>query len=145
MKHLMIIIIPIFALLACKSNQITQSSIQHDSVYVERIIHKYDAVNDTIIIANPCDSSGMLMQFYSKISAPQGSFVLKSDGTKIKTIVTYYPFVSEHNQRIEYRDRVITKTIYKTEKSSKFITWMWVIMIAIGLGLAILNFRPKFL
>jgi len=144
MKHL-IIIIPIFALLACKSNQIAQSSIQHDSIYVERIVHKYEAVNDTIIIANPCDSSGILTTFYSKINAPQGSIMIKSDGAKIKTIVRYYPFISEHNKRIEYRDRVITKTVYKAEKSSNFGTWMWVILIVVGLGWAVLNFRPKFL
>jgi hypothetical protein len=144
MKHLMIII-PIFALLACKSNQVVQSEMKHDSIYVERIVHKYEAVNDTIIIENPCDSSGILTTFYSKINAPQGSIVMKSDGNKIKTIVRYYPFISEHNQRIEYRDRVIYKTIYKTEKSSNFSTWMWVILIAVGLGWAVLNFRPKFL
>jgi hypothetical protein len=144
MKHLMIII-PIFALLSCKSNQVVQSETKHDSIYVERIVHKYEAVNDTIIIANPCDSSGILTTFYSKINAPQGSIVMKSDGNKIKTIVRYYLFVSEHNQRIEYRDRVIYKTIYKTEKTSNFGTWMWVILIAVGLGWAVLNFRPKFL
>lgn len=144
MKHLMIII-PIFALLACKSNQIAQSSIQHDSIYVERIVHKYEAVNDTIIIANPCDSSGILTTFYSKINAPQGSIVIKSDGTKIKTIVRYYPFISEHNQRIEYRDRVITKTVYKTEKSSNFGTWKWVILIVFVLGYGVLILRLKFL
>jgi hypothetical protein len=144
MKNL-IIIIPLFALLACKSNQVTQSSIQHDSVYVERIIHKYDAVNDTIVIANPCDSSGILTTFYSKINAPQGSVVIKSDGTKIKTIVRYYPFFSEHNQRIEYRDRVITKTVYIKQKTSFFETWMWIILVIIGLTWAVLNFRPKFL
>ena len=144
MKHLMIII-PIFALLACKSNQVVQSETKHDSIYVERIVHKYEAVNDTIIIANPCDSSGILTTFYSKINAPQGSIVMKSDGTKIKTIVRYYPFVSEHNQRIEYRDRVITKTVYVKQKSSNFTAWMWAILLVIGLGYAVLNFRPKFL
>lgn len=144
MKYL-IIIIPLFAFLGCKSNQMTQSSIQHDSVYVERIIHKYDAVNDTIVIANPCDSAGILTTFYSKINAPQGSVEIRSDGTKIKTIVKYYPFFSEHNKRIEYRDRVITKTITIKQKSSYFGTWMWVILIIIGLTWAVLNFRPKFL
>ncbi len=144
MKHLLIII-PIFAFIACKSNQVAQSSIQHDSIYVERIIHKYEAVNDTIVIANPCDSSGILTTFYSKINAPQGSVEIKSDGTKIKTIVRYYPFISEHNKRIEYRDRVITKTVYIKQKSSNFTSWMWLIVIVIGLAWAVLNFRPKFL
>lgn len=144
MKHLLIII-PIFAFIACKSNQVAQSSIQHDSIYVERIIHKYDAVNDTIVIANPCDSAGILTTFYSKINAPQGSVEIKSDGTKIKTIVRYYPFISEHNKRIEYRDRVITKTVYIKQKSSNFETWMWLILIVVGLAWAVLNFRPKFL
>jgi hypothetical protein len=144
MKHLMIII-PIFALLSCKSNQVTQSSIQHDSIYVERVINKYNAVNDTIVIPIPCDSAGLLTQFYSKITAQQGSVEMKSIGGKIQTIVRYFPYFSEHNQRIEFRDRVITKTIYKTQKTSNFLTWMWVILIMIGLGWAVLNFRPKFL
>ena len=144
MKHLLIII-PMIAFIACKSNKVTQSSIQHDSIYVERIVHKYQAVNDTIVIANPCDSSGILTTFYSKINAPQGSVEIKSDGTKIKTIVRYYPFISEHNKRIDYRDRVITKTVYVKQKSSNFTAWMWAILLVIGLGYAVLNFRPKFL
>jgi hypothetical protein len=109
------------------------------------VINKYNAVNDTIVIPIPCDSTGLLTQFYSKITAQQGSVEMKSVGGRIQTIVRYFPFISEHNKRIEFRDRVITKTIYKTEKSSNFGTWMWVILIAIGLGWAVLNFRPKFL
>lgn len=132
------------AFLSCKSNKVTQSSIQHDSVYVERVINQYNAVHDTIVIANPCDSTGLLTQFYSKITAQQGSVEMKSIGGKLQTIVRYFPYFSEKNVRIEYRDRVITKTIYR-DKPSNWQAWMWVILFLIGLAYAILNFRPKFL
>ena len=92
MKNLTILfgIIPICLALSCKPLQkVTTSSIVtvHDTIRDIKIIERHKAVHDTLVIDNPCDSSGILSNFYSKIVIPQGKVIIRSLNGKIQATV----------------------------------------------------------
>lgn len=92
MKNLTILfgIIPICLALSCKPLQkVTTSSIVtvHDTIRDVRVVERYKAVTDTLIIDNPCDSSGILSNFYSKLVIPQGKVIIRSLNGKIQATV----------------------------------------------------------
>lgn len=88
-----------------------------DTIKSEKIVERFKAIHDTLTIVNPCDSSGVLTRFYSKLIIPQGNIVIKSDGTSIKAQVDLDSTRSEieNNYRnsqvkwIEYRDKEVIK------------------------------------
>lgn len=88
-----------------------------DTIKSEKIVERFKAIHDTITIVNPCDSSGVLTRFYSKLIIPQGNIIIKSDGTSIKAQVDLDSTRSEieNNYRnsqvkwIEYRDKEVIK------------------------------------
>jgi hypothetical protein len=92
MKNLTILfgIIPICLTLSCKPLQkVTTSSIVtvHDTIRDIRTVERYKAVTDTLVIDNPCDSSGILSNFYSKLVIPQGKVIIRSLNGKIQATV----------------------------------------------------------
>jgi len=97
MKKL-IYILPIL-LLACKP----QKSIQEykyinktDTLVRTQINTIYQSVNDTTYIDNPCDSTGILNQFYAKISIPFGKVQIRSQNNKIQYIVKTDSIISKN-------------------------------------------------
>lgn len=92
MKKLTILfgIIPICLALSCKPIKRTTSTsvvTVHDTIRDIKIVERYKAVTDTLIIDNPCDSSGILSNFYSKIVIPQGKVIIRSLNGKIQATV----------------------------------------------------------
>jgi hypothetical protein len=92
MKNLTILfgIIPICLALSCKPIKKTTSTsvvTVHDTIRDIKIVERYKAVTDTLIIDNPCDSSGILSNFYSKIVIPQGKVIIRSLNGKIQATV----------------------------------------------------------
>ena len=121
------------AFLSCKSNKsVTEykETLRIDTVKSEKIIEKFRAVRDTLIITNPCDSSGLLSTFYSRLVLPNGSVTIKSDKGQIRATIDIDSIRHEieNNYRnsqariIEYRDREIIKYRVPT----------WVIMLLFG-------------
>lgn len=108
------------ALFSCKR---TNTLIEHkdvlrvDTFRTEKVIEKYKSVTDTLTIYNPCDSSGLLTRFYSKLTVPQGKVIIRSDGNNISATVNLDSMqqVYEENYRnsqvkwIEYRDKEVIK------------------------------------
>ena len=77
-------------IISCKPLQkVTTSSILtvHDTIRDTRIVERYKPVIDTLIIDNPCDSSGILSNFYSKLIIPQGKVIIRSYKGKIQATV----------------------------------------------------------
>ena len=77
-------------IISCKPLQkVTTSSILtvHDTIRDTRIIERYKPVIDTLIIDNPCDSSGILSNFYSKLVIPQGKVIIRSYNGSIQATV----------------------------------------------------------
>ena len=127
---------------SCKTAHIQQAEIKHDSVFVQKIITKYDQLIDTIMINNPCDSNGILLPFRERIKAQQGDVSIEAKNGKLRAVVHYYPFVKSDNYRVEYK--YVTRTVYKTETKKQFDWTPWIILVGIALVYLLINLRPKF-
>jgi hypothetical protein len=128
-----IILLACVAFLSCKSNNsVTEykETLRIDTIKSEKIIEKFRAVHDTLVITNPCDSSGLLSTFYSRLVLPNGSVTIKSDKGQIRATIDIDSIRHEieKNYRnsqqkvIEYRDREVIKYRVPT----------WVIMLLFG-------------
>lgn len=85
MKKYLIITIVLFA--SCKPSKtiIKESAVvKYDTIHTSDVIYKTNAVHDSIIIENPCDSAGILTAFYSKFVIPQGTITLRSTRGRIE-------------------------------------------------------------
>ena len=88
-----------------------------DTFRSEKIVERFRAVHDTLTITSPCDSSGLLSNFYSKLVLPQGRVIIRSVGGNIKATIDIdsMRMESENNYRnskvkwIEYRDKEVIK------------------------------------
>lgn len=114
MRNLIFLVL-IFAV-SCKPLQPVTTS--KDSVRVDterdyKVATKFPAVHDTLYVDNPCDSSGILKDFYSKIRIPQGKVVIRSVRGKIEATVDIDSIESVY--RDKYKSLLATDT-YKTEK-----------------------------
>lgn len=128
-----IILLACVAFVSCKSNKsVTEykETLRIDTIKSEKIIEKFRAVHDTLVITNPCDSSGLLSTFYSRLVLPNGSVTIKSDKGQIRATIDIDSIRQEieNNYRnsqkktIEYRDREIIKYRVPT----------WVVMLLFG-------------
>ena len=108
------------AFASCKpSKSITEYKelVRIDTIKSERIVEKYKAIHDTLLIVSPCDSSGLLSNFYSKLVLPQGKVIIRSVGGNIEARIDIDSMRNEieNNYRnskvkwIEYRDKEVIK------------------------------------
>ena len=66
------------ALSSCKHTKTLteyKELVRIDTIQSVKIVEKYKAIHDTLTIVNPCDSSGLLSNFYSKLVLPQGKVI----------------------------------------------------------------------
>jgi hypothetical protein len=92
MKNLTILfgIIPICLTLSCKPARVVtniKEIVTHDTIRDIKIVESYKQVIDTLVIDNPCDSSGILSNFYSKLVIPQGKVIIRSYKGSIQATV----------------------------------------------------------
>ena len=77
-------------IISCKPSKVTtivSEKIRIDTIRDYKVITKYNAIHDTLIIDNPCDSLGLLNTFYSKITLPQGKVIIRSYKGSIKATI----------------------------------------------------------
>jgi len=119
MKKLAILLACV-ALYSCKpTKSLTEYKevVKIDTFKSEKIVERFRAIHDTLTISNPCDSSGILSNFYSKIVLPQGRVIIRSiDGNiKAQVDIDSLRIEQENNYRnsqvkwIEYRDKEVIK------------------------------------
>jgi hypothetical protein len=75
------------AFVSCKpSKTITEYKelVRIDTIKSEKIVERYKAIHDTLLIVSPCDSNGLLTSFYSKLVLPQGKVIIRSIGGNIE-------------------------------------------------------------
>jgi hypothetical protein len=127
MKNLTILfgIIPICLALSCKPTKVVtniKEIVTHDTIRDIRTVEKFKYVQDTLVIDNPCDSAGLLTTFYSKLSAPQGTVIIRSYKGKIQATVSldsmkqvyearYKSFVGKN---VEIREKLVVKNVIPT-------------------------------
>jgi len=109
-------ILSIYLIVSCKPAKtitVTKEIVRIDTIRDYKVITKYGAVHDTLTIENPCDSSGILTNFYSRIRVPQGKVVVRSVKGKIQAIIDIDSIESVYREK--YKSKLLNDT-YKNEK-----------------------------
>lgn len=143
MKHLIFLLL-IFVV-SCKPAQtvtVYKDVVKVDTLRDIKTVTKFQAVHDTLTIDNPCDSSGILTTFYSKIRVPQGKVIIRSVQGKIQATIDIDSIESVY--RDKYKSQASTST-YKNEKvirTNEIPKWaIW--FMAISGALSFLYIRDK--
>lgn len=113
-----------------------------DTIRDIKTITKYDAVHDTTIIENPCDSLGILTTFYSKIRIPQGQVIIRSVRGKIQATVNIDSIAQVYDSKyksIVRKSAENKETIVRINTIPKWAIWV----MAIGAIFTFLYIREK--
>ena len=113
-----------------------------DTIRDIKTITKYDAVHDTTVIENPCDSLGILTTFYSKIKIPQGQVVIRSVRGKIQATVNIDSIAQVYDLKyksILRKSAENKETIVRINTIPKWAIWV----MAIGAIFTFLYIREK--
>jgi hypothetical protein len=126
----LIILLACIAFISCKpSKSITEYKevLRIDTIKSEKIVEKFRAVHDTLTIQNPCDSSGLLSTFYSRLILPNGSVTIKSDKGQIKATID----IDSMRQEIEnnYRNSQVKWIEYRDKEVIKYRIPTWIIIL----------------
>ena len=144
MKNLLAVL-SIFLIFSCKPLQnvtTTKEIVRIDTVRDYKVITKFNAIHDTLTIENPCDSSGILTSFYSRIRIPQGKLIVRSVRGKIQATVDIDSIESVY--RDKYNSSVKDSTyknekVVRTNEIPKWVIWF----MAISGVLSFLYIREK--
>jgi hypothetical protein len=125
-----IILLACIAFVSCKQTKtLTQykETLRIDTIKSEKIVEKFRAVRDTLVITNPCDSSGLLSTFYSRLILPNGSVTIKSDKGQIRATID----IDSMRQEIEnnYRNSQVKWIEYRDKEVIKYRVPTWVVML----------------
>ena len=138
-------ILSILLIVSCKPLQnatVTKETVRIDTVRDYKVITKYDAVHDTLIVDNPCDSSGILTSFYSRIKIPQGRVVIRSVRGKIQATVDIDSIASIYEKKYRNKETSDVTNISKIVTKNVIPKWaIWVM--AIGAIFTFLYIRDK--
>jgi hypothetical protein len=125
-----LILLACIALSSCKHTKTLteyKETLRIDTIKSEKIVEKFKAVHDTLTIQNPCDSSGLLSTFYSRLILPNGSVTIKSVKGQIKATID----IDSMRQEIEnnYRNSQVKWIEYRDKEVIKEVVPTWVIML----------------
>jgi hypothetical protein len=115
---------------SCRTKQIvtqTLTTTVHDTIRDIRTVEKFKYIQDTLVIENPCDSVGLLTTFYSKLSAPQGTVIIRSYKGKIQATVSLDSMKQVYEAR--YRSFVGKNVQNKEKLVVKNVIPVWIIMV----------------
>jgi len=115
---------------SCRTKQVvtqTLTTTVHDTIRDVRTIEKFKYIQDTLVIENPCDSAGLLTTFYSKLSAPQGTVIIRSYKGKIQATVSLDSMKQVYESR--YRSFVGKNVQNKEKLVVKNVIPVWIIMV----------------
>jgi hypothetical protein len=144
MRNLLYVLF-IFLIASCKPLQnatVIKEVIRIDTVRDYKVITKFNAIHDTLTIENPCDSSGILTSFYSRIRIPQGKVVVRSVQGNIQATVDIDSIESVYEKK--YRSLVGKNVQNKEILVVKNVIPKWAIwFMAISGVLSFLYIREK--
>ena len=124
----LLILLACVAFVSCKpSKSITEYKelVRIDTIQSVKIVEKYKAIHDTLTIINPCDSSGLLSNFYSKLVLPQGKVIIRSVGNSIQAQVDLDSMRNEIENN--YRNSKVKWIEYRDKEVIKYRVPMWVV------------------
>ena len=123
-----LILLACIAFASCKPTKtITEYKelVRIDTIKSERIVEKYKAIHDTLLIVSPCDSSGLLSNFYSKLVLPQGKVIIRSIGGNIEARIDIDSMRNEIENN--YRNSKVKWIEYRDKEVIKYRVPMWVV------------------
>ena len=131
MKNNVLIIFVLIIFASCKPAKVVTISekIRIDTIRDYKLEVRYNAVHDTLLIENPCDSLGLLNDFYSKLTLPQGKIIIRSYRGKIQATVNIDSIRSVYEKKYRYKEtsdvkvseKIVTKTVYPTWLVTAFV------------------------
>jgi hypothetical protein len=141
MKRLLISLLIANFFISCKPQKsviIEKERIRVDTIRDYKVITKFNAVYDTLIIENPCDSSGILNTFYSKITVPQGKIIIRSYKGNIQATVNIDSI--ENVYKNMYINRNFSEKVLSDKQKITNIIPTWCILTIIFQGLIIFGY-----
>jgi len=138
MKKLTFLFI-LFAIISCKTSKVENQKtiIKVDTFRTEKIVHIYDSVKDTLIVENPCDSSGILTRFYSKITIPQGRIIIRSYKGSIKATIDIDSIKNIYEKQYQSRLKDNQHITFERIVREVIPTWAIIIMLIQGLLISV--------
>jgi hypothetical protein len=138
--RILTILFILFAIISCKTSKVeTQKTIiKTDTLRTEKIVHIYDTIKDTLIVENPCDSSGILTRFYSKITIPQGRIIIRSYNGNIEATINIDSLKSIYESK--YRNKVSSNVTNSSKIVTTNIIPTWCFLTIIFQGLLIFGY-----
>ena len=121
-----------------KSVIIEKEKIRVDTIRDYKVITKFNAVHDTLTIENPCDSTGILNTFYSKITVPQGKIIIRSYKGNIQATINIDSI--ENVYRNMYASSLSTDKLISNKEKVTNIIPTWCILTIIFQGLIIFGY-----
>jgi len=116
-----------------KSVIIEKEKIRVDTIRDYKVITKFNAVYDTLIIENPCDSTGILNTFYSKITVPQGKIIIRSYKGNIQATVNIDSIENVYKNMYVSSLHTDSSSINKEKITNIIPTWCILTIIFMGL------------
>lgn len=104
-----------------------KETLRIDTIKSEKIVEKFRAVHDTLLITNPCDSSGILSSFYSRLILPNGSVTIKSEKGQIKATIDIDSMRNEIENN--YKNSQVKWIEYRDKEVIKYQVPTWVVML----------------
>lgn len=145
MKNYILIIIAVIISASCKPAQtvtVYRDVVKTDTISKVVKITSFNTVHDTLTIDNPCDSSGILTTFYSKIRVPQGQVVVRSVRGKIEATVDIDSITQVYEEKYRSKGEVSTYKSDKVVRTNEIPKWaIW--FMAISGVLSFLYVREK--
>jgi hypothetical protein len=131
MKNNILIIFALIIVASCKPAKVVTISekIRIDTVRDYKLEIRYNAVHDTLLIENPCDSLGLLNSFYSKLTLPQGKVIIRSYKGSIKATIDIDSIASVYEKKYRYKETSDVKLFEKIEIKTVYPTWLIVAFI----------------
>lgn len=142
MKKLLLFLVVLSSCKAPQSVTVYKDVVKVDTIRDYKVITKFDAVHDTMTIDNPCDSTGILNTFYSKIRIPQGQVIIRTVRGKIQATVNIDSIAQVYESK--YRSKKDTDVTNISKIVTKNVIPKWAIWVmAVTSLLSILYIRDK--
>jgi hypothetical protein len=136
--YLFLFVILVSSCKPTKSVNIITEKIRIDTIRDYKVITRFKAVHDTLTIENPCDSTGILNTFYSKITVPQGRIIIRSYKGNIQATINIDSI--ENVYRNMYASSLSTDKLISAKEKVTNIIPTWCLLTIIFQGLIIFGY-----
>ena len=136
--YLFLFVILVSSCKPTKSVNIITEKIRIDTIRDYKVITRFNAVHDTLTVENPCDSTGILNTFYSKITVPQGRIIIRSYKGNIQATINIDSI--ENVYRNMYASSLVTDKLISNKEKITNIIPTWCILTIIFQGLIIFGY-----